>query len=106
MRRCPLSNAHDQVEYVLTPRGLDLKPVIVALTQWGDIWVRPGPIEFRDKSDGRRVRLQLRRDGDDARIAPADVVVGLRPSRTQSGIPGTQRLSDMGDHGAALVSSS
>ena len=34
--------AGEQAEYVLTRKGLELKPVIIALTAWGDKWVRPG----------------------------------------------------------------
>jgi DNA-binding HxlR family transcriptional regulator len=36
-------------EYVITQKGLDLKPVIVALTEWGDKWVadsRGKPISY------------------------------------------------------------
>src|SRR3954454_1873889 len=29
----------EQAEYVLTRKGLELKPTIVALTEWGDKWV-------------------------------------------------------------------
>ena len=28
-------------EYALTAKGLDLKPVIIALTEWGDRWTAP-----------------------------------------------------------------
>src|SRR5215207_925502 len=42
--------AGQQAEYVLTRKGLELKPVIIALTEWGDKWVRPGPVSFRDKT--------------------------------------------------------
>ena len=65
-------------EYRLTKKGLELKPVIIALTEWGDKWVRPGPVVFQDESDGRRVKLQLRRAGDDAPVAVADVVARRR----------------------------
>src|SRR5436853_4785015 len=37
--------ARPEREYRLTEKGLDLKPVIIALTAWGDKWVGPGPIE-------------------------------------------------------------
>ena len=26
--------------------GQSLKPVVIALTNWGDTWVRPGPVSF------------------------------------------------------------
>src|SRR5262249_38548140 len=53
----------EQAEYVLTQKGLELKPIIIALTAWGDKWLQPGPVVFQDESDGRPVELQLRRVG-------------------------------------------
>ncbi len=67
-----------QAEYLLTQKGLELKPVIIALTEWGDTWVQPGPAVFQHQSDGQPVTLQLRRAGDDAPVATADVVARRR----------------------------
>ncbi|MGH2588269.1 MAG: winged helix-turn-helix transcriptional regulator [Dehalococcoidia bacterium] len=68
----------EQAEYQLTQKGLELKPVIIALTEWGDKWVQPGPVVFQHKSDGQPVELQLRGVGDDTQVAIADVVVRQR----------------------------
>ena len=68
----------EQAEYRLTQKGLELKPVIIALTEWGDSWVRPGPVVYLNAADGQPVGLQLRRVGDDAQIAMADVVARRR----------------------------
>ena len=68
----------EQAEYRLTRKGLELKPIIIALTEWGDKWVRPGPVVFQNESDGQRVKLQLRRVGDDAPVGVADVVARRR----------------------------
>jgi DNA-binding HxlR family transcriptional regulator len=70
--------AGEQAEYLLTQKGLELKPVIIALTQWGDKWIRPGPVTFRSESDGQPVELQLRRVGDGAQVRAADVGVRRR----------------------------
>ena len=67
-----------QAEYLLTQKGLELKPVIMALTAWGDRWVGPGPIEYRNGLDGQPVELQLRRIGDQTQVALADVVAQRR----------------------------
>jgi DNA-binding HxlR family transcriptional regulator len=77
VRRRPGASG-DQAEYLLTQKGLELKPVIIALTEWGDKWVRPGPAVFRDGSDGQPVELQVRRASDDAQVAIADVVAQKR----------------------------
>lgn len=64
--------------YRLTEKGMALKPVIVALTQWGDKWVRPGPVVFVEKASGAPVTLDLQR-ADGAIVAdPAEV--GVRPN--------------------------
>ncbi|MER8580575.1 helix-turn-helix transcriptional regulator [Mesorhizobium sp. M1423] len=70
--------AGEQAEYVLTRKGLEFKTVIIALTEWGDKWVRPGPIFYCDQSDGRPVEVQLRRADNGKRADFADVVAALR----------------------------
>ena len=77
MERRGDGTAGEPSEYVLTRKGLELKPVIVALTEWGDRWVRPGPVEFRSGVDGQPVGVQLR-GTDEARLDVADVVAKRR----------------------------
>jgi DNA-binding HxlR family transcriptional regulator len=47
--------------YHLTEKGLDLKPVIIALTAWGDRWAAPDgpPIVYEHAGCGGRVRHAL-----------------------------------------------
>jgi DNA-binding HxlR family transcriptional regulator len=52
-------------EYRLTDKGLEFKPVIMALTAWGDKWVRPGPVDFVGAESGAPIALELR--GSDGR---------------------------------------
>jgi DNA-binding HxlR family transcriptional regulator len=47
-------------EYVLTPRGEALRPILIGLTQWGDKWVGADgqpPISFTDSASRDPVRL-------------------------------------------------
>jgi DNA-binding HxlR family transcriptional regulator len=81
-RRQPDSG--EQAEYVLTRKGLELKVVIVALTQWGDKWLGPGPVVFQNGPDRQPVALQLRRTDDDTEAPIADVIAERRPSSTTS----------------------
>jgi DNA-binding HxlR family transcriptional regulator len=48
--------------YVLTDKGADLVPVLVALMQWGDRWLdeRGGPVRIRHAGCGERVAAELR----------------------------------------------
>jgi DNA-binding HxlR family transcriptional regulator len=91
----------EQAEYLLTQKGLELKPVIIALTEWGDKWVQPGPVVFQNESDGQPVELRLRRVGDDAQVAIADLVArGAEPSFQEAS---TKRpLPPVGDVAPAL----
>jgi len=49
-------------EYVLTEKGRDLQPVIIALSAWGDRWAAPDgpPVVYRHHECGGRLDLQLR----------------------------------------------
>lgn len=51
-----------QNEYVLTEKGRDFIPAIVALTRWGDRWAAPDgpPIIYEHESCGGDVELDLR----------------------------------------------
>ena len=64
----------EPAEYVLTRKGLELLPAVVALAEWGDKWVRPGPVFFADRADSQPVRIELRRADTGERIDVADVV--------------------------------
>jgi DNA-binding HxlR family transcriptional regulator len=47
-------------EYVLTPKGMDFKPAIVALTEWGERWSsEPGPVLFTHEGCQGHVHQEL-----------------------------------------------
>jgi DNA-binding HxlR family transcriptional regulator len=79
METRPLPGDHEMSEYVLTRKGLDLQPVIVALTEWGDRWAAPQgpPIIYRHEVCGGRVHHRLSCEDCDA--APAPGQVGAQP---------------------------
>jgi len=58
-RHLPEDSAYH--EYLLTPKGLDLKPVVIALTGWGDRWAASNgpPIIYRHDHCGGEIELQL-----------------------------------------------
>lgn len=65
-------------EYVLTEKGNDLRPVLIALTQWGDQWLGTGdpPISFTQKSGGA-VKAGFVGE-DDKRVDVKDLRIVLR----------------------------
>ena len=66
-------------EYVLTEKGQDFKPVIVALTRWGDKWIGPGPVEFVHEACGGVLRQQFHCERCGTDPPPAEVGVRRRP---------------------------
>ncbi|MBJ7329228.1 MAG: helix-turn-helix transcriptional regulator [Solirubrobacteraceae bacterium] len=48
--------------YVLTEKGAELAPVLVALKDWGDRWVYggEGPVELRHAGCGAKVHVEVR----------------------------------------------
>jgi DNA-binding HxlR family transcriptional regulator len=59
MTATPVLSAY--AEYRLTDKGLDFKPVIIALTEWGDRWAAPDgpPVVIEHTVCGGHVTLSL-----------------------------------------------
>src|SRR6476619_5269106 len=57
MRRVLYSEQPELYEYLLTDKGRDLAPALIALTQWGDRWAAPAgpPILYRHDTCGDAV---------------------------------------------------
>ncbi|WP_329012495.1 winged helix-turn-helix transcriptional regulator [Streptomyces sp. NBC_00690] len=74
----PASDGSAYREYVLTPKGEALFPVIVALRQWGEQnFFAPGEQHSHlvDRRQGRRLRTLEVRSADGRRLAPDDTIV-------------------------------
>ena len=59
--------------YVLTEKGQDFKPVVVALTAWGDKWLGLGPAEFVHETCGGIIRQRFHCGQCGADPPPAEV---------------------------------
>jgi DNA-binding HxlR family transcriptional regulator len=81
MQTRPLTGDHEPREYVLTRKGLDLQPVIIALTEWGDRWAAPQgpPIIYEHEGCGGQIHQYLRCELCDAAPAPAQVTARPGP---------------------------
>ena len=62
-------------EYHLTDKGLAFKPVIIALTEWGDRWAAPDgpPIVYEHDHCGGHVTVDLRCDSCAKSVSAEDV---------------------------------
>ena len=64
-----------RMEYLLTKKGRDLFPVLVALQQWGDRWASPKPpVVLRHRGCGRLARPHLVCSACGEAIAAEDVM--------------------------------
>ena len=79
MRTQPLTSDHETREYVLTRKGLDLQPVIIALTEWGDRWAAPQgpPIIYEHAACGSQIHQQIRCAACEEQVRNTDI--GARP---------------------------
>ena len=61
MRRHRYSAQPELYEYLLTEKGRDLAPALIALTEWGDRWVAPDgpPIYYSHKVCGSEISHQI-----------------------------------------------
>lgn len=75
LARNPSAIDRRKVEYVLTLKGLDLVPALIALRQWGEKWgadVACTPI-LADRRDARPIRAVTLRAHDDRLLNPGDL---------------------------------
>jgi DNA-binding HxlR family transcriptional regulator len=84
----------EKFDYVLTEKGRDLAPALIALTEWGDRWAAPegSPILYQHSVCGGTAELRLVCvncgvvDADDVRVGPgpgmpAEYLANRRPLR-------------------------
>ena len=98
LRRVPYQNKPARYEYRLTPKGLDLQPVLLALVRWGDAHMageRGRPVSDRTVGAvveaGRGARPEIERDdalAERVRAPEREVLVRTRPG------PGARTTSD------------
>ncbi len=76
LSRRPVSAGGKRAEYVLTEKGRELQPALMALTQWGERWCPhpAGPrIEFYERDSGAPVPPVRVRATDGRELAPAEI---------------------------------
>ena len=79
MERRQYSEHPEHYEYLLTGKGRDLAPVIVALSAWGDRYAAPNgpPIIYEHTACGSEIHQQIRCTACGEEIRNADI--GVRP---------------------------
>ena len=81
-------------EYVLTDKGQDFKPVVVALMAWGDKWLDPGPAVIVHEGCGGVIRqhFHCERCKTEPGITEVKGRARLQPA-VQKSVPGRGRTS-------------
>lgn len=96
LRRVPYQDpgSRSRDEYRLTPKGLDLYPVLVAVREWGDRYLADPegpPLVTEHRECGAPVRIQLRCDAGHDLESPREVVPrpgpGARRREQAPGVP-------------------
>lgn len=79
-KRPAAETSHD--EYVLTQAGLDLEPVLLAITHWGDKY-RPNPnglrLLFKDRESGVPIQPMHAITEDGKSLKPGDLTADIGP---------------------------
>src|SRR5437879_1831486 len=87
LKTAPASDGSAYQEYVLTPKGRGVFPILVALRQWSEEFdQRPDQIAtiLVDREKGRPVRRLELRSQDGRRLSAADTALKPRPTARRS----------------------
>lgn len=68
-------------EYLLTEKGIDLIPALLALMQWGDRWAwqgRSGPVGVNHERCGHEIQIEIRCPQCETAVKPDELRAKLR----------------------------
>jgi DNA-binding HxlR family transcriptional regulator len=83
--RVPVKEGAKRHEYVLTRKGKDMMPLLVALTQWGDKWVfgeNNEPVVFLDRERGLPISPVQVYSARGEVLRPRDIMISAGPGAT------------------------
>lgn len=95
MARVPQREGSSRVDYVLTPKGKELFPILIAIGQWGDKWVfgtEGEPVRVVDKATGANVQAVSVFSHKGQRLAADDVELKPGPGATDRSINSLKRV--------------
>ncbi len=80
--RVPIKQGARRHEYLLTSKGKELMPLLIALTQWGDKWIfgeNAEPVIFMDRENREPIAKVNVYSSKGLRLRPRDIVVVAGP---------------------------
>ena len=93
LEKVPYQDNPLRYEYVLTQKGLDMHPVLVTLTGWGNKWMadKDGiPLEYHHKNCDHKTQPVLSCDHCGDELKPHDLRTELGPGLTKKFARGEQ----------------
>lgn len=94
--RVPVKEGAKRHEYILTDKGKEMMPLLVALTQWGDKWVYGEdnvPLIFLDREQREPIsRIQVFSASGEV-LRPRDIMIKAGPGATPEAIERIKELN-------------
>lgn len=94
--RVPVKEGAKRHEYILTRKGKDMMPLLVALTQWGDKWVygeNNEPLIFLDRDQREPIASVQVFSAAGKVLRPRDVMIKAGPGATPEAIERIEELN-------------
>ena len=94
--RVPVKPGAKRHEYILTDKGKDMMPLLVALTQWGDKWVygeTNEPLIFLDRDQGKPIASVQVFSASGEALRPRDIMIKPGPGATREAIERLEELN-------------
>ena len=96
--RVPVKEGAKRHEYILTRKGKDMMPLLVALTQWGDRWVfgeTHKPVIFLDRENRQPIsQVQVFSSRGEA-LRPRDIMIAAGPGATPEARERIEELEEL-----------
>ena len=96
--RVPVKEGAKRHEYVLTRKGKDMMPLLVALTQWGDKWVfgeNNEHVLFLDRDRGQPISPVQVYSARGEVLRPRDIMISAGPGATPEARERIKELVDI-----------
>jgi DNA-binding HxlR family transcriptional regulator len=94
--RVPVKEGAKRHEYILTNKGKDMMPLLVALTQWGDRWVygeNNEPLIFLDRNQCEPIASVQVFSANGEVLRPRDIMIKAGPGATPEAIERIKELN-------------
>jgi len=94
--RVPVKEGAKRHEYILTNKGKDMMPLLVALTQWGDKWVygeNNVPLIFLDRDQCEPIASVQVFSANGEVLRPRDIMIKAGPGATPEAIERIEELN-------------